>query len=72
MQVRQLRGDAMMETLKNQQCPRLPATLAEVADRIDPWGRPIVVMCDAEQAITVRSAGEDGVLGTRDDVVLPD
>ena len=49
-----------------------PSSLGELTDymnqkgELDPWGRPFQFGCD--RGLWVRSLGEDGVLGTEDDV----
>ncbi|MDR2849487.1 MAG: type II secretion system protein GspG [Verrucomicrobiota bacterium] len=46
-----------------------PALLKESA-AFDPWGTPYELQIDASQAFHVRSAGPDGVMSNRDDLVF--
>ena len=45
-------------------------SLDPAAEAVDEWGRPMQVLCEGPDP-SVRSAGTDSVMGTRDDVVIP-
>ena len=53
-----------------QHCPSLAdlASYRDSEDRVDPWGNDWQLACALDGSLVVHSAGEDGKLGSEDDV----
>lgn len=63
-------AESWQESESSDECPTLSVlSLRHEDDQADPWGSRFRIQCSAD-GIRVRSPGQDGKLGTDDDIIV--